>query len=261
MQEQLGLADRAEADEVSEPRWLKKASSAAVPLFPTSRAILSGCMTEFVGLPRCFAGFGRDGCSAGFARGCSAGFGRDGGNPKHAVEAASSSGALSEQAEDAIYRDLGRYVVTFQHLQNELVQLASFALDPTHSGHGRRAVADLPFRKLITKTRTSVGQFLDEHGGDEPEFREHLRDLLDRCGELADHRNKVVHSTYVFLESGDALHGIVRSDMRRGGAENEVELDQELLEEGSFGAAMRDIAEVAWGIGQCRIQLIPPIGA
>jgi hypothetical protein len=107
----------------------------------------------------------------------------------------SSGGALSEQAEDAIYRDLGRYVVTFQHLQNELVQLASFALDPTHSGHGRRAVADLPFRKLITKTRTSVGQFLDEHRGDEPEFREHLRDLLDRCGELADHRNKVVHST------------------------------------------------------------------
>lgn len=171
-------------------------------------------------------------------------------------EADPQSGAISQKAEDAIYRDLGRFVVTFQHLQNELVQLASFALDPEHRGHGRHAVADLWFRRLVKKTRTSVGEFLDQHRGEEPEFREHLQELLDRCVELGDHRNKVLHSTYLFLEGGGALRAVVRSDTKRGAAGNEIALDQGALEEGSFDEAMGDMAEVAFQIGQCRLQLI-----
>jgi hypothetical protein len=57
-----------------------------------------------------------------------------------------------------------------QALENQLFQLASFALDPEHIGHGRRSVADLWFGRLVDKASTSVGHFLDEHGEDEPEF-------------------------------------------------------------------------------------------
>lgn len=157
--------------------------------------------------------------------------------------------------EDAIYRELGRFMVVFQALENELLQLASFALDPEQIGHGRRAVVDLWFGRLVDKTDTSVGDFLDEHHGAEPEFRDRLRDLLTRCRELARHRNKVVHSAYVFLEAGDELVAVVRSDLA-GGAENEVDLDQELLSEASFKEVMGEMARVAIEIGQCRMQLI-----
>ena len=158
--------------------------------------------------------------------------------------------------EDAIYRELGRFVVVFQALENELLQLASFALDPEHIGHGQRSVADLWFGQLVDKTETSVGAFLDDHRGAEPEFRDHLKNLLARCRELADYRNKVVHSAYVFLEAGDELIAILRSDMTRGAEENEVELEQELLKEDSFKEVMGEIARVAFEIAQCRLQLI-----
>jgi hypothetical protein len=83
--------------------------------------------------------------------------------------------------EDAIYRELGRFVVIFQALENQLFQLASFALDPEHIGHWRRSVTDLWFGSLVDKTSTSVGDFLDEHRGGEPEFRDRLEALLVRC--------------------------------------------------------------------------------
>lgn len=141
-------------------------------------------------------------------------------------------------------------------MDNELFQLASFALDPEHIGHGRRALANLWFSQLVDKTRTSVGEFLGEQRGEEPDFRQRLNVLLTRCWELAQYRNRLVHSAFVFLEAGDELVGVMRSSMSVGAEENEVELDQEMLREDSFQKAMRDIAEVAFGVGQCRLQLI-----
>jgi hypothetical protein len=60
----------------------------------------------------------------------------------------------------------------------------------------------------------------------------------------------------LFLEGRDELVAIVRSDMTRGAREGEVEFDQEGLNEASFEQAMTKIAETAFGIGQCRLQLI-----
>lgn len=167
--------------------------------------------------------------------------------------------------EDATYRQVGRLVVTFQALETELVQLASFALDPGHAGFqarlpadkkGRRPlVADLWFKKLVATTGESVNAFLDERGMGESEFRQHLGELLDKCRDLADDRNKVVHSAYLFLEGGGELAAIVRSDMTADGGDD-VELDQELLTDASFDAIMADMATTALEIGQCRLQLI-----
>jgi len=122
------------------------------------------------------------------------------------------------------------------------LQLASFAIDPEHTGHGRRALAGLWFGQLVDKTAGSVGEFIDEHRQDEPEFRERLKALLGRCRELASYRNRVVHSAYVFMEAGDELVTVLRSDMRSRGPENDVEIDQELLREDSFEEAVAEIA-------------------
>jgi hypothetical protein len=168
--------------------------------------------------------------------------------------------------EDAIYRQLGRFVVMFQVLENQLVQLAGFALDPARAGFqarleptraGRRRLVDeLWFGDLVDETGKAVGAFLDQYRGEQPEFRERLEDLLDRCRKIAIYRNTLVHSAYVFLEGGGELMGIMRSNLIAGAGEDEVDLDQERLTDGSFKAEMAEIAEVAFEIGQCRLQLI-----
>jgi hypothetical protein len=159
--------------------------------------------------------------------------------------------------EDAIYQQVGRFVVTFQALENELLQLASYALDPDQTGRGRHEAAGLWFGQLVSKTSEAVDAFLTEHRpADEMGVRGRLDGLLTDCRELGRQRNRVVHSAYLFLEGGDELVAIVRSDMTRGDRDNEVEFDQEALNETTFNRAMTSIAETAFGIGQCRLQLI-----
>jgi hypothetical protein len=170
-------------------------------------------------------------------------------------------------SEDAIYRQLGQFVVTFQALETQLVLLASYAIDPGHAGHharlppnrkGRRVlVSDLWFTTLVDETRKGVTAFLDGQGREEPVFRDRLGELLDRCLEFGVYRNKVIHSAYLFLEAGGNLVAIVRSEMTEGLPEgSNVELDQEALAEDSFVAKMEEIGNVAFEIGQCRLQLI-----
>jgi hypothetical protein len=159
--------------------------------------------------------------------------------------------------EDAIYMQLGRFVVFFQALENQLFQLASFLLDPEHTGAGHHVAAGLKFGELVDQVSDSVGPFLRAHrGGDERDFRETLERLLARSRELAGYRNTVVHSAYVFLETGDELLAVVRSDMTPATQEDQVNLDQEALNDASFQKTMTEIAQTALGIGQCRLQLI-----
>ena len=136
-------------------------------------------------------------------------------------------------------------------------------MPPTRKGR-RVLVSDLWFKDLVDAAREGVSAFLDEYRREEPafqqiepEFRERVNDLLDQCLNLATYRNKVIHSAYLFLEGGGELVAIVRSDMSEGLPNgNTVELDQEVLTEDSFEVAMAEIANVAFEIGQCRLQLI-----
>lgn len=145
----------------------------------------------------------------------------------------------------------------FQALETELVQLASFALDPDHAGQGRREAVGLSFGRLVGRTFEAVEAFLAVHRpADETDVCGRLDRLLTDCRELGRYRNRVVHSAYLFLESGGELAAVVRSDTSPGVGEDEVELDQEALDETSFGEAMGSIAETAFGLGQCRLQLI-----
>jgi hypothetical protein len=168
--------------------------------------------------------------------------------------------------EDEIYRQLVRFEIFFKVLENQLVQLAGFAREPATAGFqartdpsrtGRRRLVDeLLFSKLVDETARAVGAFLDEHGAGESAFRDHLQELLVRCREIGRYRNKLVHSSYVFLEGGGALVGIMRSNMTTGIDENDVDLDQEMLTADSFNAEMAEIADAAFAIGQCRLHLI-----
>lgn len=159
--------------------------------------------------------------------------------------------------EDAVYRQIGRFVVMFQVLEMELWQLAGYALDPGFTGSGRRDATGLSFGRIVSQTSEAVGKFLDEHRpADETNVRGRLDALLSDCREIARYRNRLVHSAYLFLEAGDKLVGIVRSDVSRGAQPDEVEFDHEALDGTSFNHEMSKIAQTAFGIAQCRLQLI-----
>jgi hypothetical protein len=161
---------------------------------------------------------------------------------------------------DAIYRQIGLFVVAFQSLETELVQICWLTTDPPHAPDGRRALAALSFSGLVTETGVRVDAFLDRRGSDDPslgtEFRERFHALLSRCRAIARHRNQIVHSAYAHLEGGGQLQGILRSDVSRAADGPHVEFDQELLSATSFDEALHDIAMTAFDLAQSRTQLV-----
>jgi hypothetical protein len=128
---------------------------------------------------------------------------------------ANSPGPADVLDPDGIYRRIGVYVVSFQHLENQLFQLCWFLTEPAYSESGRRALAEKTYSWLVGEAGRRVYGFLCSQGKDESDFARRFRSHLHECREIGRDRNRVVHSAYIRLEGGGELRGIVRSDARR----------------------------------------------
>lgn len=161
---------------------------------------------------------------------------------------------------EAIYREVGRYVVIFQQIEQELLQICWLLAEPAYEPAARAELAQMPFKRLVSETGKRTDAFRDERDLDDTEFRRNFwsgfHDLLVHCREIADQRNSIVHSAYVHLEAGGELRGIVRSDTRATPGASAVEFDHEYISAHSFYRAMQDMAWTILQLGQCRIQLV-----
>jgi hypothetical protein len=61
---------------------------------------------------------------------------------------------------DGIYRQIGVYVVSFQHLENQLFQLCWFLTEPAYSETGRSALAEKTYSWLVGEAGRRVFSFL-----------------------------------------------------------------------------------------------------
>jgi hypothetical protein len=157
---------------------------------------------------------------------------------------------------DGIYRQIGVYVVSFQHLENQLFQLCWFLTEPAYSETGRRALAEKTYSWLVGETGRRVYDFLRSQGREESDFARHFHSHLHQCREVGRDRNRIVHSAYIHLEGGGELRGMVRSDMSKESGGGDVNFDQDYLTEQSFDAELRQLAEVAAKISFDLRQLI-----
>jgi len=157
---------------------------------------------------------------------------------------------------DDIYRGLGQFIVVFQLVENQVRQIGEFVLQSPHAGHARRSLVDLTFAQLRRRTLQAIDGYLDGQHRPASDFRQRFLDLLAECADLAHYRNAVVHSTYIFLEGGGELRGIIRSDMIKAAEPKEIDFDHELLSAESFHGRTVQAAELAFSLGLCRTQLI-----
>ena len=166
---------------------------------------------------------------------------------------------------DAIYRELGKAVVAFQWLDNQLRLVASFAISPETAGHAVREARKAWYASLVTLTRDVVSAYAARYGGlDSGRFFAQFADIFDRCAELGKRRNRLLHSAYVHIESFGELLAILRSDAHVT-PDGRLELDQEELAESSFDDFVRDVAKAGVELGIIHRQLvawynpIPPV--
>lgn len=167
---------------------------------------------------------------------------------------------MPELDADAIYREIGLYVVLFQSLQDILFQICWLLAEPAYDLDDRKQLSRMTFYELVSETGRRVNAFLGSTGRETSEFgfefAVRFHGLLRRCRGIGRERNRVVHSGFVHLESFDRLHGIVMSDMRPGSGEDPVSIENEYLTSKSFDDRQKEIAETALGLSIAKTQLI-----
>jgi hypothetical protein len=161
---------------------------------------------------------------------------------------------------NTIYRELGKFVVCFQEIENQLVQIGCFILDPICITDAREKLAGLWFKKLTDDVEKLFLDHIDRlELEDAVERKKNFQELVERCRKLAHYRNKLVHSTYIHLEAGRELVGIMRSKIEKQTdaiGKSTLAFDQEPMNEASFEDSLKEIAEEAFLLSQSYIQLI-----
>jgi hypothetical protein len=161
---------------------------------------------------------------------------------------------------DTIYRELGKLVVCFQEIENQLIQIGCFILDPIRITDARERLGGLWFKRLTDDVEKLFLDHIDRlELEDAVDQKGNFQELVERCRKLAHYRNKLVHSTYIHLEADRELVGILRSKIEKQAdaiGESTLAFDQEPMNEASFKDSLKEIAEVAFLLSQTYIQLI-----
>jgi hypothetical protein len=145
---------------------------------------------------------------------------------------------------DAIYRQIGIYVVSFQYLEDLLFQICWFFSESPYSDIGRLRLVNKRFPALVGEAQRRVGDFLAADGRSDSDFVRNFCAHMGECRKIERERNRVVHSAYIHLEGGGELLGIVRSDSGKARDRASVEFDRTYLTEKSLEVELKRLAEV-----------------
>lgn len=159
----------------------------------------------------------------------------------------------------ALYQAIGEYVIAFQWLENRLWLAASFAEHPEQAGPSRWALVDLSMHPLIDRFERSLHDFVDQRAPEHAHsFKQRVSALAKASHDVRRQRNRLLHSAYIFLEAGDQIHGVVRSNLTWRGSANRQEpvFDQGSATPALFRDASKVAVETGFQIGLCYVQLI-----
>jgi hypothetical protein len=157
---------------------------------------------------------------------------------------------------DEVYRQLGIFVVSFQHVESKLAEICWLLTEPPYADGERQILAQLPYGRLVQETRDRIAAFLERRRLDRPQFVERSQRVLDECRNLGHLRNRILHSAFVHLEAGGELRGIMRSNLRHHSTDDDPEDDIEFLSPESFTDTLTGLAHTAFALGQLLVQLI-----
>ncbi|MGD1155992.1 MAG: hypothetical protein ABSA41_09205 [Terriglobia bacterium] len=159
--------------------------------------------------------------------------------------------------EEAVYGQIGRFLLSFQSLESTLTDMSHLMLDPERDVRIRWVLEQLPTRRLLDVTGALIVQALgDWKIPDTHEFLDRVKKTWKGCDAVIQRRNALVHSDYDYLGpcSSDDLVAIVRTKLCV--TRKTTEVDGESLTAGGLEEDLHDLAECLMQLGFIRTQLI-----
>lgn len=160
--------------------------------------------------------------------------------------------------ESKIYQELGKYIVCFQWMENQLKQIGWHLRTPEDPFASRAYFSNMWFKTTVEKIKDQFSIFLHNRNIDNIQSNiDGFNKTLDQCLSVAYTRNQLIHSTYVFCESYGEVLGMMRSKLGKDIEDhNRVTFDQQDLSENSFDQPLKELAEVCFDLGHLYVQII-----
>lgn len=153
------------------------------------------------------------------------------------------------------YHQLGRFIVSFQHLEDTINGLLELLAD-ADCETVRILINDLEFSKRLSTIEVLFSHFISIRTGAEAPTKAAFHKLMIELGKLGERRNDIVHSRYNPWTNTEGREGLLRTNSRLRGSKGEREETEEEIQPEAFDADLHRLAAAAEELEKFRLQII-----
>ena len=161
------------------------------------------------------------------------------------------------------YKQLGRFVVAFQHVESELRFVTRLLLDGDRTARADIILSKIGFKDLVEATDVMFSRFVDERNiPDGAQRKSDFHQLCKQSLKLNIRRNTLIHSTYCHLLGDNGYKGLLRQKLRLrygGSLGSRQEDEEEILTKEDFCESISHCNAVALKLDEFRLWLIDAI--
>ncbi|MFZ6675733.1 hypothetical protein [Undibacterium sp. Xuan67W] len=153
------------------------------------------------------------------------------------------------------YHQLGRFIVTFQHLEDTVNNLLVLLSD-TDCSVVRILANDLEYGKRLNTADVLFAYFVDLRANIGDDAKVEFHKLMVELRELGERRNDLVHSRYNPWINVHGKEGLLRTNSKLRGKKGEREEVEEELQPEAFNIDIQRLNEAAIVLEKFRLQII-----
>ncbi len=153
------------------------------------------------------------------------------------------------------YHQLGRFIVTFQHLEGAVNNLLVLMAD-TDDGVIRIIANDLEYSKRLNTADVLFASFVDLRKNTRAEAKAEFHNLMVELGKLGERRNDLVHSRYNSWLNVHGKEGLIRTNSKLRSKKGEREETDEELQPEAFDDDLQRLAIASDALEKFRLQVI-----
>ncbi|MDR0775146.1 MAG: hypothetical protein LBE81_00705 [Azonexus sp.] len=155
----------------------------------------------------------------------------------------------------ASHQELGRFIVTFQHVETALTRLLVLMAKADDEAV-RILVNELQYSQRVKTTDVLFARFVDLLCNPDYTAKAEFHKLMNELWKLGERRNEMVHSKYASWISVEGRSGLLRENSRLRASKGAREEEEEELLPESFAEDFRRLSEALNELERFRLKVI-----
>ena len=157
--------------------------------------------------------------------------------------------------DSAPYLQIGRFVVMFQHAEQQLTELLVLMANADDE-FIRILVNELEYTKRVKTTDVMFGRFVDLLREPDQSAKQQFHDLMTELLKLGERRNEIVHSKYTLFINVKGLAGLRRKNSKLVASKGQRNVQEEDLLPESFANDLERLSTAQKSLETFRLKIL-----